>query len=328
VRLSGSATRTQDADFAQFWGISENIGESISHPLEILKAVDPTFKEIPTINDPFVTYRYSNSRKFKVEFLTPNRGSDDHQAKPAKMKALGESGAQPLRHLDYLIHQPERSVMLHGGGIPVSIPRAERYAVHKLIVAIEREDKTKAPKDIMQSADLIDALSVRRPLELAEAWNLAWATGPRWQEKLQAGRELLPRDAQLVLEHVLARPAGRRTVRGSPESSARTSENDIALAVLQICAEAQDGIESIAKLRKKIPELLKLTEHDLQPSDTRKNEAVWEQIVRNIVSHKTSPGNIIAEGYATHLPGAIGITDIGRAYLASQKKTQAREDQR
>ena len=41
----------------------------------------------------------------------------------------GVSGAQPLRHLDFLIHDPERSLLLAKGGIPVTIPRAERYAV-------------------------------------------------------------------------------------------------------------------------------------------------------------------------------------------------------
>lgn len=326
VKLSGAATRTQDADFAQFWGVSENIGESIAHPLEILKSVDPSFKEIPTINDPFVTYRYSNTRKFKVEFLTPNRGSDEYQGRLAKMKALADSGAQPLRHLDYLIHQPERSVMLFGGGIPVSIPRAERYAVHKIIVAVERDDQTKAPKDLMQSAELIDVLSVRRPLELAEAWTLAWSTGARWQEKLASGKERLPKDAQIALDEVLSRSSTRRLGRPKNDNETRTYENEVAMAVLQICSEADDGIESISKLREKIPNYLKLTERDLQPSETRKNEAVWEQIVRNIISHKHNPGNIIAEGYAIHLPGAIGITDIGRAFLTRQGLKLARED--
>ena len=42
------------------------------------------------------------------------------QGKPAKMKALSGAGAEPRRHLDYLIYQPERSVLLHGGGVSVA----------------------------------------------------------------------------------------------------------------------------------------------------------------------------------------------------------------
>jgi len=39
--------------------------------------------------------------------------------------------------------EPERSVLLHAGGVPVTIPRAERYAVHKLIVAVDRVNQAK-----------------------------------------------------------------------------------------------------------------------------------------------------------------------------------------
>ncbi len=123
------------------------------------------------------------------------------------MKALGGAGAQPLRHLDFLIHEPERSVLLSKGGVPVSIPRAERYAVHKLIVAAERQDQVKATKDILQASALIGALATRRPLELAEAWQTAWTTGPRWKEKLEAGRQRLPEAAQSLLAGVLERAA-------------------------------------------------------------------------------------------------------------------------
>jgi hypothetical protein len=214
VRLAASGLVTDDADFAQLWGISENIGESTSPPLEILKSVDATFRHVPHVNDPFVTNRYVNKAGYKVEFLTPNRGSEEHQSKPARMKALAGSGAQPLRHLDFLIHQPERSVMLYGGGIPVTIPRAERYAIHKLIVAAERKDQAKSTKDILQASQLIEALHTRRPLELAEAWEVAWVEGERWREKLDKGRERLHKTTQAILQDVLDRNKRSRRRRG------------------------------------------------------------------------------------------------------------------
>ena len=139
-----------------------------------------------------------------------NRGADRHHGKPAKMKALASAGAQPLRHLDFLIHQPERSVLLFGGGVPVTIPRAERFAVYKLIVAVERADQAKSAKDIMRAGMLFEALARKRPLELASAWQVAWDTGRRWREKLAAGRERLPVEARDILTRTVGRPLSNR----------------------------------------------------------------------------------------------------------------------
>jgi hypothetical protein len=179
-------------------------------PLAVLRGIDNTFTALTHVNDPFVSTRYRNSRDYLVDFLTPNRGSNEHQDKPAKMKALSGAGAQPIRHLDFLIHQTERSVLLHGGGVPVTVPRAERYAVHKLIVAVERIDQVKSGKDIQQAQVLIQVLAVKRPAELAAAWRTAWETGERWREKLDAGRQRLSVDAQGALASVIERKKPRR----------------------------------------------------------------------------------------------------------------------
>src|SRR5690606_24722355 len=109
--------------------------------------------------------------------------------------------------------------MLHGGGVPVSIPRAERYAVHKLIVAVERQDQAKARKDIAQAEQLIEILQTRRPIELAEAWQAAWGMGGRWREKLQSGRERLSKPADDALSAVIARAETLQRARGSKTGS-------------------------------------------------------------------------------------------------------------
>jgi len=129
------------------------------------------------------------------------------------MKALSGAGAQPLRHLEFLIRETERSVLLFGGGVPVTVPRAERYAVHKLIVAVERVEQTKSPKDILQAHTLIQALAKRRPVELGLAWKTAWASGSQWRKKLEAGRQRLPAESQETLD---------RVVRGTKTPTRRT----------------------------------------------------------------------------------------------------------
>lgn len=216
VSLGARPLMTQDVDFAQFWGISENIGESIPDPLTILRPVDQTFRAVPNINDPVVSTRYRNRMDYAVDFLTPNRGSVEHQGRPARMKALSGAGAQPLRHLDFLIHQTERSVLLYGGGIPVTVPRAERYAIHKLIVAVERIEQAKAPKDILQAHLLIQALAKQRPAELADAWKTAWMTGEQWRKKLRAGRQRLPDESQEILDTLITGPIRSSSTKKPP----------------------------------------------------------------------------------------------------------------
>jgi hypothetical protein len=227
VKLGARPLMTQDADFAQFWGISENIGESIVDPLTILRGVDPTFRAVPDVNDPVVSTRYRNRMDYAVDFLTPNHGSARHQGRPVRMKALGGAGAQPLRHLDFLIHQTERSVLLFAGGVPVTVPRAERYAVHKLIVAVERVEQTKSPKDILQAHALIQALATRRPAELARAWKTAWETGDQWRRKLEAGRQRLPAESQETLDRLVGvlKASARRAKRPVPAKRKVKSPN-------------------------------------------------------------------------------------------------------
>jgi hypothetical protein len=98
-------------------------------------------------------------------------------------------------------------------------------------------------------------------------------------------------------------------------SGKRTTEAEIAVAVLRILEESPDGEATIEQIKKQIPDYITLTEGDLQPSQTRSGEALWEQIVRNIVSHAGTAGNIITEGYADHRPGKLRITEAGRSQL-------------
>ena len=99
----------------------------------------------------------------------------------------------------------------------------------------------------------------------------------------------------------------------------RTGEAEISEAVLRILSGAHNGEATISHLKNRVPHLVKLTEGDKDISDTRPNEQVWEQIVRNIVSHKKTSGNIIAEGLAKCVSrGRLRITDAGRAHVKNK----------
>jgi hypothetical protein len=216
AKLTGAALQTQDVDFAQFWGVSKNVGDSMPPILDVLRGADPTFREIPHLADPLVATAFRNASRYRVEFLTPNCGGEKFQRRPARLPALGGAGAQPLRHLDFLLHRTERSILLYGGGVPVTVPRAERYAVHKLIVAAARENQAKARKDILQAEQLIAILAEQRPLELAEAWEIASASGLRWRTKLARGRARLAAEADATLARAIERgQASERAARKS-----------------------------------------------------------------------------------------------------------------
>src|SRR5436309_1946885 len=88
-RLIAAAMQTSDADFAQFHEISAAIGDSLPPILDVLRQADPTFREIPSQADGRVSTQFVSRDGFKVEFLTPNRGSDDQEGKPVHMPALG-----------------------------------------------------------------------------------------------------------------------------------------------------------------------------------------------------------------------------------------------
>jgi hypothetical protein len=203
VRLPGAIVQTGDADFAQFYSISHEVEDEIPSVLDVLKSVDPSFRPIPHRGDGRYTSQYINGTSYLVEFLTPNRGSDDYADKPARMPALGDTAAQPMRFMDFLIRDPVRALMLHGDGIPVLVPAPERYAVHKLIVANQRltgSGIAKREKDLKQSRQLFEALQLARmDRELAEVFVEAWNRGAAWQEVIRGGMGYLqPDDAEVV----------------------------------------------------------------------------------------------------------------------------------
>jgi hypothetical protein len=189
IRLPHATLMTGDVDVAQFHSISVSVDDSIPPVLDALHQVDPSFRALPSLADPRRTTSFANAAGFKVEFLTPNRGSDDFAGEPAPMPALGGASAQPLRYLDFLIHQPVRSVLLHRGGVAVLVPAPERFAVHKLIVSelrrADRDSASKARKDLEQASVLIEALANGSSgLDLGLALLEARGRGPKWREAL------------------------------------------------------------------------------------------------------------------------------------------------
>lgn len=210
IRLPSAALQTGDVDVAQFHSVSAAVGDTLPPVLDVLGSVDPSFRAVPHVSDGPGSVQFRADTGFRIDFLTPNTGRADHANGPARMPALGGAAAQPIRFLDFLIHEPIRSVMLHKSGIAVNVPAPERFAVHKLMVAAQRRrdaaGNAKAAKDLQQAGVLATALAVtRRQGDLAMAWTEAWERGPAWRKSLETGwTSLKPDHRGAVREALLA----------------------------------------------------------------------------------------------------------------------------
>jgi hypothetical protein len=190
VRISSAdMAQTDDMDIASFEQLSIALEDKVVEPLNsILKNFE--FEPVPSLLDHRVWRWKQASKKTLVEFLTPSFGDEGIRDLPA----LGVS-AQALHHLNYLIADPIAAVALYRSGILVQIPRPEKYAIHKLIVADRRRagvDGLKSRKDRAQAAFLIEILAEDRPDELQEAYEDALQRGPKWRQRIEASLARMP----------------------------------------------------------------------------------------------------------------------------------------
>jgi hypothetical protein len=204
MRLDDSAAITGDVDVAQFRSISLSIDDRTPPILEILQDVDPTFQAVPHRNDPIAVTAFQNASGFRLDILTPHRGSDDQIGKALKMDAIEGAAGEPLRFLDFLIHKPVRSVMLFGPGVSVNVPAPERFAIHKLIISTRRRTDSaavaKSRKDIAQAGEIILSFDQIGQVEtLADAFDEAWRRGPRWREAIEKAARRLPAPTRAAL---------------------------------------------------------------------------------------------------------------------------------
>ncbi|QDA36592.1 hypothetical protein E4191_21060 (plasmid) [Paracoccus liaowanqingii] len=188
--------QTDDLDIASFERLSLALDDVTAPPVtQVLAEFD--FAPAPSL-EPGRAWRWRQTTGTAlVEFLTPAFGEEGLRDLPA----LGVQ-AQALRHLNYLIAEPIPAAIPYRSGVLVQIPRPERFAIHKLIVADRRraQDRMKSAKDRAQAAVLIEVLARDRPDDLAEALEDALARGPRWRDRIAASLARMPDTAALLAE--------------------------------------------------------------------------------------------------------------------------------
>lgn len=182
--------QTGDIDIASFERLSLALDDIVNPPLpDVMEGF--SFAPVPSLDGNKV-WRWRQTRNdLMVEFLTPSF-QEEEGIRP--LAALGVD-AQSLHHLNYLIADPIKAVVTYRSGVLVQIPRPERFAIHKLIVADRRRkgsDALKAEKDRLQAKFLITVLAEDRPDELLDAYKDARNVGSQWRRRLDATLERLP----------------------------------------------------------------------------------------------------------------------------------------
>nr|WP_111298471.1 GSU2403 family nucleotidyltransferase fold protein [Paracoccus saliphilus] len=195
LRLSLEQTaQTDDLDIASFERLSLALEDAAAPPVQQVLA-DFDFAPAPSL-EPGRAWRWRQTTgNALVEFLTPAFGEEGLRDLPA----LGVQ-AQALHHLNYLIAEPVPAAIPYRSGVLVQVPRPERFAIHKLIVADRRraDDRMKSAKDRAQAAVLIEILAQDRPEDLAEALEDARDRGPRWRDRIGASLSRMPDTAALL----------------------------------------------------------------------------------------------------------------------------------
>ena len=192
---SDELAQTGDIDFASFERLSVALGDRVEEkPGDILRSMK--FEAVPGVCDRQVWKWRQSGGEAVVEFLTPAFGEEGIKPLPA----LGVS-AQALNYLNFLIAEPIHALALYRSGVLVQIPRPERFAIHKLIVASRRHggpDEAKARKDRAQAEFLIRILAEDRPDDLAEAYEHALSQGSRWRDRIASSLGRMPATKDLL----------------------------------------------------------------------------------------------------------------------------------
>ncbi|RFO96269.1 hypothetical protein DIC66_14730 [Rhodoferax lacus] len=179
---------TVDLDFAH---AGKNISLAIARNVQVdtAKAIDSLeMGFIPVMSG--TTYKKPDEPDFDLDFLTTfGRSGDAPQFVPALNLSM-----QPLKFMEFSLEAPMKATLLYRNGpLVVNIPRPERYVWHKLIVYGERprEQRTKANKDLIQAACLLDYLLENDGDLVRESWANASSRGPGWNQRLRQGWDAL-----------------------------------------------------------------------------------------------------------------------------------------
>ncbi len=193
-----STLMTQDIDIARDDRIE--VASPVIDLKSLLAERGLECRAVPPLSKKALPSSYVTSDGIRIDFLVPLRGK---AKEVVRMPRVAGAGASALRFLDYLIEDPIEAVLVTpAGGVLVTVPRPERFAIHKLIVAAYRPmtEAGKREKDLHQAGQIIAILAEERKRELKAALRAAVKAGKKWEKAIRDSLKYLPEDVRCVLK--------------------------------------------------------------------------------------------------------------------------------
>jgi hypothetical protein len=187
-----SGLRTEDIDILASPVLEVAIGQVEADLPATLESLNMGFLPVPGLDArrPETSFKV-RGKTLRVDLLTPARGKRD--GAPVRIPRL-KASAQPLEFLDYLLESPVAVPVINGGATMVKVPEPARFALHKLIVSVDRSItmQTKSVKDRQQAGELLDVLLQDRLGDIDIAVESLKRRGQGWRRKLRDGVNRLP----------------------------------------------------------------------------------------------------------------------------------------
>lgn len=96
----------------------------------------------------------------------------------------------------------------------------------------------------------------------------------------------------------------------------RIQQGDIAVLALELAAARASGEISTTDLKNFMMDKFKPTEGDAEPTANGVTP-LFDQIIGNLVSNRSTPTSMFRLGYATYTGSGIRITPAGRTFLTT-----------
>lgn len=97
----------------------------------------------------------------------------------------------------------------------------------------------------------------------------------------------------------------------------RLREPEARILALKIAAQRPNRTASTSLIKKEVPKYTELSDVDRSKSPSRGNEALWQQIIGNVLSHQETSAGPFKKGYAIRTSNGLSVTDKGIDYLNS-----------
>ena len=190
-----TATKTQDVDFGAM--ANPHIGIGVPQTPQLMASVPKAIEALemgflpvhfPTGEKP-TTYIVPN-RGWRIDLVTAPRGKD--RVSPVEIPRFGVY-AQPLEFMDYALDKTMEALVVGNSGVLVRVPEPARFAIHKLLVASNRDPRSsaKADKDRQQACLMLRFLAEERSGDITLAAEDAISRGSGWKRRLQEQAKLL-----------------------------------------------------------------------------------------------------------------------------------------